>query len=124
MRHCIAPFACLAFCCLAVAAFGQASTTAPATRTESPKDIAWSKPAPDGLQIGLRIQQPAVASLRDIQAEITIKNAGKTPLIINTYDLSGYFGLEVRNPDGKLVPKVPPPIRPSSLHPRSSRAAQ
>jgi hypothetical protein len=75
------------------------------------KGIVWSEAGKDGLQIGIQTRQRTVSALREIQAEITARNAGKDPLTINTWDLAGgYFGLEVRDLDGKPVPKVPPPM--------------
>ena len=75
------------------------------------KGIAWSDPGKDGLQLGIRLTKQTVGALREIEAEITVKNAGKAPLTINTWDLAGgYFGLVVLDPAGAPVPKVPPPM--------------
>lgn len=98
---------------LAVAVSMAVGVTAAAFTDEATtgKGIVWSDAGKDGLQLGIQVQKRTVSALREIQAEITVRNAGKDPLTINTWDLAGgYFGLEVLDSDGKPVPKVPPPM--------------
>ena len=87
------------------------TATALSEEAAAGKGIVRSEVARDGLQIGIQVLPLTVNALREIKVEITLRNAGKDPLTINTWDLAGgYFGLEVRDSDGKPVPKVPPPF--------------
>jgi hypothetical protein len=65
------------------------------------------------LQTTIELAQPRVDSARNLQATVTLTNAGSEPATVNLL-LAPYpsVAIEVRDASGNPVPKGPPPVPP------------